>query len=105
MRKALIAVLMLVASWQSSFADNHDDVTQAMKRATQYMMDVVSNEGGFVWNYLPDYSRRWGELEATPSMVWVQSPGTPDMGQLLLDAYHATGDEYYYECATRVAHS
>ena len=104
MRKALIAVLMLVASWQSSFADNHDDVTQAMKRATQYMMDVVSNEGGFVWNYLPDYSRRWGELEATPSMVWMQSPGTPDMGQLLLDAYHATGDEYYYECATRVAH-
>lgn len=104
MRKALIALLMFAASWQPSFADNHGDVKQAMKRATQYMMDVVSNEGGFVWNYLPDYSRRWGELEATPTMVWVQSPGTPDVGQLLLDAYHATGDEYYYESATRVAH-
>ena len=104
MRKALTALLMLVAFWQPSLADDHDKVKQAMKRATQYMMDVASNEGGFVWNYLPDYSRRWGELEATPTMVWVQSPGTPDVGQLLLDAYHATGDEYYYESATRVAH-
>ena len=104
MRKTLIALLLFVAFWQPSFADDNDDVPQAMRRATEYMMDVVSNEGGFVWNYLPDYSRRWGELEATPTMVWMQSPGTPDMGQLLLDAYHATGDDYYYQSATRVAH-
>jgi len=79
------------------------EVRQAMRRATQYMMDEVSADGGFVWNYLPDFSRQWGELEARRSMVWLQSPGTPDMGQLLLDAYHATADEYYYECARKVA--
>ena len=79
------------------------DVLGAMRKATQYMMDVASYNGGFVWNYLPDYSRQWGELEARRTMVWLQSPGTPDVGEVLLDAYHATGDEYYYESARCVA--
>ena len=76
---------------------------ETMKTATQYMMDVVGYRGGFVWNYLPDLSRQWGEMEAKRTMVWTQDPGTPQMGQLLLDAYHATGDEYYYEAAKTVA--
>lgn len=80
-----------------------EDVLRTMRRATEYMMDEVSVDGGFVWNYLPDFSRQWGELEARRSMVWLQSPGTPDVGQLLLDAYHATHDEYYYQCARKVA--
>ena len=66
-----------------------------MRAATSFMMDEVSCNGGFVWNYLPDLSRRWGEMEAKPTMVWIQPPGTPSVGHLLLDAYHATGDEYY----------
>ena len=83
---------------------DQQDVLTAMRRATEYMMDSVSHEGAFVWNYLPDKSRRWGELEATsPTMVWIQPPGTPSVGHLLLDAYHATGDEYYYEQALKVA--
>lgn len=36
-------------------------------------------------------------------MVWVQPPGTPSVGHLLLDAYHATHDEYYYQAAQKVA--
>lgn len=32
-------------------------VLQVMKTATQYMMDVASYKGGFVWSYLPDMSR------------------------------------------------
>ena len=79
------------------------EAKQTMRRATQYMMDVASYKGGFVWSYLPDYSRQWGELEAWRTMIWLQSPSTPDVGQVLLDAYHATGDEYYYESACKVA--
>jgi hypothetical protein len=74
-----------------------------MKRATTFMVEKVSTNGGFVWCYLPDFSRRWGELEARPRMVWIQPPGTPSMGHLFLDAYHATGDLYYYEAAEKVA--
>lgn len=78
-------------------------IKSTMKTATRYMMEKVSYKGGFVWNYLPDLSRQWGELEARRTMVWMQSPGTPQVGHVLLDAYHATGDEYYYEAARQVA--
>jgi len=81
----------------------HDEVLKTMKTATRFMMDQVSYKGGFVWAYLPDFSRSWGEMEARRTMVWIQAPGTPLVGQLLLDAYHATGDEYYYEEAEKVA--
>lgn len=83
--------------------EKRDEILETMKNATRYMMDKASCNGGFVWTYLPDFSRSWGEMEAKRTMVWIQSPGTPLVGQLLLDAYHATGDEYYYEQAKRVA--
>ena len=78
-------------------------VLATMKRATAFMRDKVAVRGGYVWNYLPDLSRRWGEIEARPSMIWLQPPGTPAMGHLFLDAYHATGDEYYYRAAEDAA--
>jgi len=78
-------------------------ILQTMKRATRFMTDTVAVGDGYVWSYTPDFSRRWGELEAYPSMIWVQPPGTATMGHLFLDAYHATGDEDYYAAATRVA--
>ena len=40
-----------------------DQVINTMKTATRFMMDKVSYNGGFVWNYLPDMSRSWGEME------------------------------------------
>ena len=80
-------------------------VLQVMKTATQYMMDVASYKGGFVWSYLPDMSRTWGEMEANRTMAWIQPPGTPAVGHLMLDAYHATHDEYYYQCAEKIANA
>ena len=84
-------------------AQSDQRILDAMKRATHYMMDVASYRGGFVWSYLPDLSRTWGELEAKRTMAWIQPPGTPSVGHLMLDAYHATGDEYYYQCAETIA--
>ncbi len=78
-------------------------VLDAMKRATRFMREEAAVDGGYVWQYLPDFSRRWGELEATPTMIWVQPPGTATVGHLFLDAYHATGDEYYFEAAKAAA--
>jgi PelA/Pel-15E family pectate lyase len=76
---------------------------ETMKRATTFMVERVSHRGGYVWSYLPDMSRRWGEMEAYPTMIWVQPPGTPSVGQVFLDAFQATGDEYYYQAAARAA--
>jgi PelA/Pel-15E family pectate lyase len=102
MRKALLTVLLVASSFPAAAA-TRAQVEQTMKRATTYMVEKASTNGGYVWSYLPDRSRRWGEIEAKPSMVWVQPPGTGTMGHLFLDAYHATGDEYYYQAAEKVA--
>ena len=79
------------------------EVLATMKRATAFMTDKAALHGGYVWSYLPDFSRRWGELEASATQVWVQPPGTGTVGHLFLDAYHATGDEAYYAAATQAA--
>jgi hypothetical protein len=79
------------------------EVEQTMLRATQFMVEKVSTNGGYVWYYLPDFSRRWGEMEAFKSMIWLQHPGTVSMGHLFLEAYHATGNEFYYQAAQKAA--
>ncbi|HEX2852631.1 MAG TPA: pectate lyase [Opitutaceae bacterium] len=84
-------------------APSRTAVLATMKRATEFMTGKVAVRGGYVWYYLPDLSRRWGELEATPEMIWVQAPGTVQMGHVFLDAFHATGDEDYYRAATQTA--
>lgn len=75
----------------------------AMRRATRFMTDKVAVRGGYVWTCLPDFSRRWGEMEAKPTMVWVQPPGTATVGHAFLDAFHATGEEMYWRAAESAA--
>src|SRR5262249_35857751 len=76
----------------------------AVGRAWKFMTEEVAVEGGgYVWSYQEDFKRRWGEMEATDRMLWVQPPGTPLVGHLFLDAYHATGDECFYKAAEAVA--
>jgi PelA/Pel-15E family pectate lyase len=86
---------------QSAAAQSRQQIEQTMKRATRFMVEEVATNGGYVWTYLPDMSRRWGEMEAKPSMIWVQAPGTATMGHAFMDAYNATGDNYYYQAAER----
>ncbi len=100
---ALAVLLAQPAFSQTKGAPSRADILKVMKRATTYMTDTVSYRGGFVWNYAPDLSRRWGEFEAKSTMIWMEPPGTPAMGHLFLDAYHATGDEFYYKAAERTA--
>jgi Pectic acid lyase len=105
-RRLAVALALLAGAVSGSVKGQSSDRTQAlaaMKRATAFMVDKASNGGGYVWSYLPDFSRRWGELEARDTMIWIQPPGTATMGHLFLDAYHATGDEFYYQAAQKVA--
>jgi PelA/Pel-15E family pectate lyase len=97
--------LSLVAYDEPAQEASRNQILDTMKKATVFMVETVSTNGGYVWTYLPDLSRRWGELEARDTMIWVQPPGTATMGHLFLDAYHATGDEYYYQAAERAANA
>ena len=96
----LCAALPLLAAKPRKLSD--DVVRQTMKKATEFMVEEVANNGSYLWNYAPDFSRVWGELECKPSMMWVER-GTPAMGNIFLDAYHATGDEYYFKAAEAAA--
>ena len=96
-------MLSACAAVQAAPAPDRQKVLATMKRATTFMVDKVSYRGGYLWAYLPDMSRRWGEMEARETMIWLQPPGTSSMGHVFLDAYHATGDDYYYRAAEQVA--
>lgn len=96
---ALLALLLPAAAQAQSRAE----IERTMRRATAFMVERVADHGGYVWTYLPDLSRRWGEMEAEPGMLWVQAPGTATMGHLFLDAFNATGDQYYYDAAASAA--
>lgn len=89
--------------FQAATATDRASVLAAMKKAAAFMTDKVAVGGGYVWQVLPDFSRRWGELEAKPTMIWVQPPGTATVGHAFLDAYHATGDEQFYTAAKAAA--
>jgi hypothetical protein len=104
--KKLILILLCCCSSLLAFSQTTVSKTvllTSMKKATQFMVDKVSYKGGYLWSYMPDFSRQWGEMEAYKTMIWIQPPGTPSMGNLFLDAYHATNDEYYYQAALQTA--
>ena len=81
------------------------EIKNKMLAATKYMVEDVSTNGGYVWYYLPDFSRRWGEMEAYKTMIWMQHPGTISMGHLFLNAHKITGEKYYYEAAQKAANA
>ena len=75
----------------------------ALSRAAAFMMNRLAYRGGFVWKYSLDLHQRDGELKARDSMIWVEPPGTPTVGLMLLKAHAATGDSIYLAYADRVA--
>lgn len=99
------AALATPAMSQTGATVDRQAVVATMKRAAAFMTDEAAVEGGYVWTYLPDFSRRWGELEAAPTMIWVQPPGTGTVGHAFLDAYHATGDRQFLDAAKSAANA
>ena len=104
----VILTLILSVSFTTAKAQPESlvaDAKQAMRDATAYMVEEVSTNGGYLWQYLPDFSRQWGEMEAYETQIWVQPPGTVSMAHTFLDAYQVTGDEYYYKAAEKAANA
>ena len=79
------------------------EVLTAMAKATDFMMNTVSVNGGFIWKYSLDLNERYGEVKARKTMIWVEPPGTPTVGEMLIEAWLATGDSNYRLYAERVA--
>lgn len=70
-----------------------------MKRAATFYAGEVAMNGGYVYYYSTDLTKRLGEGPATATEVWVQPPGTPAVGEAYLAASAATDDALYLEAA------
>jgi PelA/Pel-15E family pectate lyase len=100
---AAVLMLFLAIAPSPSAQPNRDSVLATMKKSTMFMMNTVSNRGGFLAKYTEDLSEQWGEVPARRSMVWVQKPGTVGVGQTLLEAYRTTQDEVFLDAAKECA--
>lgn len=79
------------------------EVQRSLRKACDYFDQTISCEGGYLWRYSADLTRREGEGEATATQVWTQRPGTPFVGEAFLTAYERTGDDHYLQLARRTA--
>lgn len=88
---------------RASSADLRAEAHRAAKRATAFLTDQVSTEGGYLWRYTADLSLREGEGQVDTPTVWVQPPGTPSVGEAFVNLYESTGDVQFLAAAKRAA--
>ncbi|MEM9365691.1 MAG: pectate lyase [Planctomycetota bacterium] len=88
-----------------SNAASMEAARSAMRRASLAFREVAGRHGGYAYYVSIDGAKRWGEGVITQDQVLVQPPGTPTVGQAFLNAYRATGDEWYWKAAVAAAES
>jgi hypothetical protein len=69
-----------------------EEAEAAVRRAVRTFHSRVAVGGGYVWRVSGDMTMREGEGVAGESLIWMQPPGTPSVGEAFLDAYETTGD-------------
>lgn len=102
--------LVVLLAWSSvaTAADEpltREQASQALGKAIRFFRERVSVEGGYVWQYSADLSRREGEEKAKATTAWLQPPGTPSVGMALLKVYELTGEESALQGARETAHA
>ena len=103
-----IAVIIGLAahfSFAGEAAATRKEATLALQKAVGFFRSEVSSHGGYLWRYSGDLTLREGEGKASETMIWVQPPGTPTVGEAFLDAYEATGEKAFLDAAVDAAHA
>lgn len=88
----LVLFTLLPQTGFSDDAPTDSEVRSALQQAVHFFRQEVATEGGYLWRYSADLSKREGEGKAGPTTVWVQPPGTPAVGMAMLRAYELTGE-------------
>jgi PelA/Pel-15E family pectate lyase len=101
----LLLVFCASANAQKVKELSSENVLDAMKKSSEYMVNTVSCNGGYLWKYAADFSEYFGEVTGKSSQIMTYGPGTPAMGQLFMDLYEATGDEAYLGYAKQAANA
>ena len=76
-----------------------------MQKAVSFFRDKVSASGGYLWQYSGDLSEREGEQQASATQAWTQPPGTPFVGEALLEAYLVSNEDYLLDAARDAGHA
>lgn len=100
---AAAAWLMSVSASGTAADPTYGEATAALKRAVTFFRDKVSVEGTYVWRYSDDLALCEGEEKATRTTAWVQSPGTPAVGEAFVAAYERTNEQYLLDAAVATA--
>jgi len=102
----MIAVACVVVIVKSGVSAGDEPLPVAARAALDRAIDAmaaIATEGGWVWRYSPDLAERAGESRASPTMIWVQPPGTPSVGMAILRAHAVTGDPRHLDIALAAA--
>lgn len=105
----VIIIFILSGTFLASCSVNKERILvrqahKTMQKAARYFRSEVACNGGYLYKYKTDFSMREGEEIATPTRVWLEPPGTPAVGMAFMDAYNATGDTLFLNCAIETAH-
>ena len=101
--KHAMAVVVAMCFGAAAQADLRDEALTAAKQATKFLHEQVSTEGGYLWRYSADLTKREGEGVVTTKTVWTQPPGTPSVGQGFVRLYEATGESVFRTAARDAA--
>lgn len=86
-----------------SYTQEVETVRAVLNRAVDFFRLEVSVNGGYVYQYSADLSKREGEGAVGPHTSWVQPPGTPYVGQAYLQAYQYCNEPQLLSAAREVA--
>ncbi len=101
-------LILLGASFRTATgADpvSHEQARQTLQKAVGFFRNDVSASGAYLWQYSADLKLREGENAATSTQAWVQPPGTPTVGEALLEAHLLCGEAFLLDAATAAGHA
>lgn len=92
-RREFLAITALASLGRGvSFAASLDkaEARATLEKAVGFFVDTIARHGGYVYKYSDDLAHSQGEVVTGLDTVWVQPPGTPEVGQALLDVFEWT---------------
>ncbi len=99
----LVIPLLLLTVPASLGAQTREQALDAMRKAAKFFREQVSTEGGYHYRYAADLSFGRSEHAIGPTQVSVQREGTPSVAMAYLEAWQATGDRVFLDCAADAA--
>lgn len=100
---SLLGMLMVSLAAPSPQTVSREEAAQALSQAVGFFSSQVAVHGGYPWRTSADLTLREGEDEVDSTRGWVQPPGTPAVGEAILNAYDATRDPALLEAAHATA--